>query len=121
MVGEFAPATAAPAKAPASSVVRSEHGRPTVAAAGNNVAGGGGTLPPAPPVVDVKGAIARLNEIMRSTSRALHFQIDESSGRTVITVINEKTNEVVRQIPSEELLAIARSLEAGGSLINAVA
>jgi flagellar protein FlaG len=121
MVGEFAPATAAPAKTPAPSVARSEQGSPTVAAPGNNVADGGGSLPPAPPPVDVKHAVERLNEIMSSTRRALRFQVDESSGRTVITVINEKTNEVVRQIPSEELLAIARSLEAGGSLINAVA
>jgi flagellar protein FlaG len=121
MVGESAPATAAPARTPASSAARSAQGRPTVAAAGNNLAGSGGTLPPAPPPVDMKRAIARLNEIMSSTRRALHFQVDESSGRTVITVINEKTNEVVRQIPSEELLAIARSLEAGGSLISALA
>jgi flagellar protein FlaG len=121
MVGEFAPATAAPAKTPAPSVARSEQGRPTAAAAGNNVAAGGGNLPPPPPPVDVKGAVARLNEIMSSTRRSLHFQVDESSGRTVITVINEKTSEVVRQIPSEEVLALARSLEAGGSLIDALA
>jgi flagellar protein FlaG len=81
----------------------------------------GGTLPPVPPPVDVKRAVARLNEIMSSTRRSLHFQVDESSGRTVITVINEKTNEIVRQIPSEELLALLHHLEAGGSLIDAMA
>jgi len=120
IVGELAPATAAPVRTPAPSVVRSEQSHPTVAGAGNNVAGSGGNLPPAPPPVDVKVAIARLNEIMSSTRRSLHFQVDESSGRTVITVINEKTNEIVRQIPSEELLALVHHLEAGGSLIDAV-
>ena len=45
--------------------------------------------------------------------------IDPSSGRTVITVINDATNEIVRQIPAAELLEIAHSLGALGFLINA--
>jgi flagellar protein FlaG len=85
------------------------------------VAASGGKLPAAPPVpvVDVREAVERLNELMGSKQRSLRFQVDEGSGHTVITVINAATNEVVRQIPSAELLAIARNLEALGSLIDA--
>jgi flagellar protein FlaG len=85
------------------------------------VAASGGNLPAAPsvPVVDVREAVERLNELLGNKQRNLRFQVDEGSGRTVITVINAATKEVVRQIPSAELLAIARKLEALGSLIDA--
>jgi uncharacterized FlaG/YvyC family protein len=46
--------------------------------------------------------------------------VDQASGRTVITVINAATKEVVRQIPPEQLLDIARNLSTSGSLIDAL-
>jgi flagellar protein FlaG len=75
--------------------------------------------PPPPAVIDVRRAVARLNELMTSAQRSLRFQVDEGSGRTIITVINEKTKEIVRQIPPEEVLAVSRTLEELGSLIDA--
>jgi len=79
------------------------------------------SAPPTPPpaVVDVAKAVERLNELMSSRNRSLRFEVDHASGRTVITVINEATKEVVRQIPPPELLQIARNLDAMGSLIDA--
>jgi flagellar protein FlaG len=74
---------------------------------------------PPPPVVDVDRAVARLNELMTSRRRSLRFDVDEGSGRTVITVINASTNEIVRQIPPEELLQLAHNLETFGSVIDA--
>jgi flagellar protein FlaG len=49
----------------------------------------------------------------------VRFEVDEGSGRTVITVINAATNEIVRQIPPPELLQIVRNLEHAGSMIDA--
>jgi uncharacterized FlaG/YvyC family protein len=40
------------------------------------------------------------------------------SGRTVITVLDARTKEVVRQIPSPEWLEVVRRLEQAGSLID---
>jgi flagellar protein FlaG len=78
---------------------------------------------PAPQVetVDVAAAVERLNELSRSARRNLHFRVDQHSGRTVITVVNAVTAEIVRQIPSEELLAIARTFEELGGLLDATA
>jgi flagellar protein FlaG len=76
--------------------------------------------PPPPPVVDVDRAVERLNELMSSRRRSLRFDVDAGSGRTVITVINASTNEIVRQIPPEELLQIAHNLETFGSVIDAL-
>jgi flagellar protein FlaG len=75
--------------------------------------------PPPPPVVDLAKAVERLNELMTSHQRSLRFSIDSSSGRTVITVINDETNEIVRQIPAPELLQIAHNLDDLGPLIDA--
>jgi flagellar protein FlaG len=69
--------------------------------------------------VDVAKAVERLNEFMTSHQRSLRFAIDPSSGRTVITVINDATNEIVRQIPPPELLQIAHDLDRLGPLIDA--
>ncbi|HLF11114.1 MAG TPA: flagellar protein FlaG [Gammaproteobacteria bacterium] len=87
----------------------------TAVSAGNNMAANGQKLP----LVDVGQAVERLNELMSGAQRSLRFKVDEGSGRTVITVINPHTHEVIRQIPSAELMAIAQSLEQLGSLIDA--
>jgi flagellar protein FlaG len=123
MVGDFAAITAASTRTPAPD----SGGRDPSGAApptGNAVAQSGQSLPvsappPPPPVVDVAQAVEQLNHLMASHQRSLRFQIDAASGRTVITVINDATNEVVRQIPSPELLQIARNLDDLGSLIDA--
>ena len=57
-------------------------------------------------------SVSQLNEIVQSVQRDLEFSIDETSGDTVvIKVLDTKTDEVIRQIPSEEVLAIARNIE----------
>jgi flagellar protein FlaG len=42
--------------------------------------------------------------------------VDESTGKTIVRVFRSSTGELVRQIPSEEALAIAASLAAGDPL-----
>lgn len=124
MVGNLTSVTEVPARTQAPTVSRgsTQEAVPLLAASGNNVTTGGESLPPVPPpepVVDVDRAVARLNELMSGNRRSLRFQVDQDAGRTVITVINPQTKEVIRQIPPEELLSIARSLEQLGALIDA--
>ena len=54
-----------------------------------------------------------LNEEVQSRQRDLSFSVDDDTGRTVVKVINSYTDEVVRQIPAEEVLQIARRIENG--------
>ena len=42
--------------------------------------------------------------------RDLVFSIDEESGREVVTIKDAKSDEVIRQYPSEEILSLARNL-----------
>lgn len=51
-----------------------------------------------------------VKQTLPSSARNLQFSIDEGSGRTVVKVVDSNTKEVIRQIPSEEILAIAESL-----------
>jgi flagellar protein FlaG len=57
--------------------------------------------------------------IQESTSSNLQFSLDEESGRTVVRMIDTQTEEVLRQFPSEEMLAISKSIDRmQGLLIN---
>jgi flagellar protein FlaG len=91
------------------------------APAGKTAPSTGRDLPPLEPPVsaaDVERAVQRLTELMGETQRSLRFQVDEISGRTVITVLDKETNEVVRQIPPPEFLAVVRHLERAGALLD---
>jgi flagellar protein FlaG len=59
---------------------------------------------------DVAETVERLNELIRVVRRELQFSLDERSGETVIKVINSDTQELVRQIPAEEVLTLAEHL-----------
>lgn len=61
-------------------------------------------------------AIERLNQQLKSNGRGLSFQMNEELNRPVITVHNIQTGEVVRKIPSEEVIRLAHSLEEGKGL-----
>ncbi len=93
---------------------------------------GGNTLPPdsAVGVVDqassVKGgpaadlnsgmddALSSMNEYVQSVHRDLHFTVDQESQRTVVKVIDGDSGEVIRQIPDEIFLELARRLNDDG-------
>ena len=79
------------------------------------------TAPQAPPSeAEVQAAVAQINQVLRAqNNNSLRFEIDRPSGKTVVRVIDEDTNEVVRQFPSEEVLAIARAIPPiSGALIR---
>lgn len=53
---------------------------------------------------DVRNAIAPM-------AQDLLFSIEEDTGKTVIKVVDSSTDEVIRQIPSEEIITIAKALD----------
>lgn len=70
-------------------------------------------------IVRTEQAVAKLNEILKDRERDLEFSIDEDTGRTILKVIHAESGEVIRQIPPEELLNIARTfIEGTGTLIE---
>lgn len=60
------------------------------------------------PEVSVSEIVDQMPQIIR---RDLNFSVDEASGKTVVKIIDAESKEMVRQIPPEELLALARRLQ----------
>ena len=81
--------------------------------------GSGQSAPPAAASDEVQKAVRRLNDYAQNLRRDLQFRIDEQVDRVIVTVLDSESGEVIRQIPSEEMLAVAHSLEqAQGLLLN---
>lgn len=61
-----------------------------------------------PPSAEVAQATREISSYIQTVNRSLQISVEQDLGTTVITVIDEATEEVVRQIPSEDILALAR-------------
>lgn len=59
---------------------------------------------------DVEDAVSRINDFVQKSQRTLNFQLDEDSGQTVIRVYDKESAELIRQIPGELALELARKL-----------
>jgi len=78
-------------------------------------------LPPieakAPPKVaeyepkDVAKAVEELKNYVEGLGRNLSFRRDESINKSIITVRDANTNQLVRQIPAEEVVEVARQIK----------
>jgi flagellar protein FlaG len=62
-------------------------------------------------------AMAQVKEALPEVAQNLQFSLDEETGRTIVKVVDSGTNEVIRQIPSEELVAISKALDAFTGLL----
>ena len=59
---------------------------------------------------NLQAAARTIDLFVRDMGRSLDFRVDSSSGKQIVRVSNPQTGEVVRQIPNEEAVQIARSL-----------
>lgn len=60
---------------------------------------------------DIEAAVEKLTEFAQSLQRALSFSVDDITGQTILVVTDSESDEVVRQVPSEELVQLARKLQ----------
>jgi flagellar protein FlaG len=66
------------------------------------------------PAVDaqqVHRAVETINRQLEAAAQNLRFSVDDATGKTVVRVVDTATGEVIRQVPTEELLAISRSID----------
>jgi flagellar protein FlaG len=59
---------------------------------------------------DVREAVSEINNFVQNVQRDLSFNLDEASGRAIIRVVDRDSGDLIRQIPTEEVLAIAALL-----------
>lgn len=70
------------------------------------------SAPQQPRPEQVQKAVASMKQLIEAKApNSLSFSVDDATGKTVVRVSDAKTGEMIRQIPSEELLEIARSLD----------
>jgi len=68
--------------------------------------------PRQPPSDEATRQAARMiNDFLKSSSAGIEFSVDDGSNRIVVRVVDSETKQVIRQMPSEEALAIAQSLD----------
>jgi flagellar protein FlaG len=60
---------------------------------------------------DVRAAVTHANETIQAFTQALEFEIDPDTKKIVIRLVDTQDQRVLRQIPSDEMLAIARALD----------
>ena len=64
-------------------------------------------------------SVGKVNEFVQKVQRDLFFEVDKESDLTVIKVRDRETQQVIRQIPSEEFVKIAQNLrELNGKLLE---
>jgi flagellar protein FlaG len=62
---------------------------------------------PKPAVADIEAVARQLESFLKRVSRSLEFHVDGASGRTVCSVRDAETGDLIRQIPNEEVLRLA--------------
>lgn len=81
----------------------------------------GTAAPPVNPVIAPKlappephkaaQAAKEINDFLRSASAGIEFQIDNLSDRVIVRVVDTETKQLIRQVPSEEMVAISHALD----------
>src|SRR2546427_7131721 len=63
-----------------------------------------------PTLPQVQAAVEQANKMIRALAATLEFEIDPDTHTTVIRLIDNSDHKVLRQVPSHEMLEIARAL-----------
>ncbi|MBN8440728.1 MAG: flagellar protein FlaG [Thauera sp.] len=64
-----------------------------------------------PSAAELQKALEDVAKAVAPMAQSLQFSVDDDLGRTVVKVLDTETNEVIRQIPSEEVLAISKAVD----------
>lgn len=56
-------------------------------------------------------ALLEVNEFVQTRNKQLNFSVDEDSGKQVVKVTDSESGDVIRQIPTEEVLNLSRRIQ----------
>ncbi len=60
---------------------------------------------------DLQKALEEVQSAINVVANDLRFSFDEDTGRTLVKIVDRETDEVIKQIPSEELVQISKALD----------
>lgn len=61
--------------------------------------------------VQMKQVVDNINKALKQSARNLEFIVDTDTEKPVVKVVDSETGDVIRQIPSEEMLSITRAID----------
>ena len=96
-----------PAAAPLQSTVTRLAGAPGLAQADTLQADNN----PKPTTAQLQSAVEAINKTLKQSSRNLEFSVDTDTKKLMVKLIDTETGDVLRQFPSEEMMAISRSID----------
>jgi flagellar protein FlaG len=59
----------------------------------------------------IDNAVSELTQFVQTNNRQLQFSVDEASSKQVVKVTDSFSGEIIRQIPSEEILKLSERLK----------
>jgi len=69
------------------------------------------------PKIKIESVTKQIDSFLRSIGRSINFRVDPGSGEMIVSVIDANTGEIIRQVPGEEALKLAQSIEARMSVM----
>lgn len=58
----------------------------------------------------LKSVVEDVNKALKQSNKNLEFSVDESSKKPIVKLVDSETGDVIRQFPSEEMLAISKAV-----------
>ena len=62
-------------------------------------------------------ALARVREVFQKADSRMEFSVDPELGRVIVKIMDGESGTVIRQIPQQEVLDLAKSLETPTGLL----
>ena len=59
----------------------------------------------------VKSAVDNINKVLKQSDKNLEFSVDEDTKKQMFKLTDVSTGDVIRQYPTEEMLAISRAID----------
>lgn len=103
-------AAAPPLTSPSDKSVASGKGS-QAASFGTQQSTAGQTKNEEPSSKDLQDAVKSMNDFVGTINNSLKFSVDDETGKTIVKVMDIETKEVIKQIPSEEMIAIAKAVD----------
>lgn len=64
-----------------------------------------------PSAEQLKNVVDNINKTLKQANRNLEFSVDEGTNKQVVKLVDRETGDVVRQFPTDEMLAISRAID----------
>lgn len=99
------------------------NGEPNVVATPSNVEAKSSAQPELPQVAvkpaagqqasaeQLQNAVDSINKTLKQANRSLEFSVDQDTKKQVFKLVDTDTGDLVRQFPTEEMLAISRAID----------